>query len=453
MSHSSRFIELRQLVFGLTPEETRYLGFLISDFHTDIIGELPLELLVLIVPQLELEDFARCLRVSKIWRRRFLSESVTLAYARCRWPAMDRYDFLATLSRFGWASYSFRQPLQDVDLELVSWDSKAHYKLDPAYHTGANDLPYDYTQYSMNPYTWDSFSKFYDSGKVAWHPCRCVVVVDDLRSKTRKVFTPPSGMMHGSVLELQSLGPRLVIGTIDRLLIAWDHVGNQAYEKLLPCRSLRCTTQGDRVAAVLYGGDVVVWSPGHALIRLDTSRLKPNVDISPSEARTWEACLDVFFDPRDSKSLYLASGHFLATDSGRMVHVTVHQFSGERHVASWSSEYQDPAGYVNQLQFEFPVPEPRIVMAEYEFDHSYIVFRRKISIGYPHLTTFDKKNRKFVDLEPRLLWPQRLKHSRPGMGAGIDLDFMVRFKPAGYEVVRSKLPLKHDHRSRSSNTD
>ncbi|KAI1750137.1 hypothetical protein F4782DRAFT_510084 [Xylaria castorea] len=469
MSHSPRFSELRQFVFGdndLTLEEARYLKFLLYGFHTDLIGELPLELVILVALELQLDDFAHCLCVSKAWRRRFLSDSVMLAYASHRWPAMidgvvNRSKFLETLMKLRRVSHVFRQFESRDDIEKVRWDSKAHYILDPVFHTQPSDLPEVYTRYSVDQLSQEDDRKaFYASGKVAWHLPGCAIAIDDLRSKTRKIFTPPSGTIRGSALKLRSLGSRLAIGIIDRLLIVWDHVDNQAYEKSLPSQILRCVTQNSRVATVLYGGDVVTWTPNHAAIHLDTSRLILGLGINPSQAITWKACLNVFFDPHNSKNLYLASGYLFWTGSKSMVRVTVHEFSESVHVASWSSDYRDPVDH--RFRPDERRPEPCIMSFDYEFDHSCIVFNWRTRLERESsLIGFDKIKRKFVDIHDcyknylcileftthgYYIWGS-LQHIPPLL-AGIDLDFQVYFDLEHYSVRQLTLPQNtHDNES------
>jgi hypothetical protein len=231
MSQNTRLVELRQLTSAdvLTREEIRYLKVRLSDVHTDLIGELPVELVTLIAVQLDRGDLARCLRVSKIWRQTFLSDSVMTAFAKRHWPAMvngvvAQDGFLNSLSRLGRASYNFDLRHFDhthPDFEFVRWDSKAHFKLDPEFHSRTDSIPDAYTRFNIDPDIDPSaFPPFtlYSHGKVARHLFDCIVVIDNLRLKTRKIFTPPSGIMHGLKLRLEALGSRLVVGTIDRML-------------------------------------------------------------------------------------------------------------------------------------------------------------------------------------------------------------------------------------------
>ncbi|TGJ82180.1 hypothetical protein E0Z10_g6583 [Xylaria hypoxylon] len=467
MSYSTRFTRVHELIFGsdgLTQEEIRHLKILLSSVGTDLIGELPLEITVLVALYLPLEDFARCLRVSKVWRERLLSNPVMAAYAGHRWPALvngavNRCDFQGTLSKLGSVTkfnYHIRDPFDVLDYEFIEWAATAEHQFDLIFPDNPPDA---YTQYepSVND---DHSDAIFGFGKAAQRLCGCVVVVDDLRSRTRKVFTPPSGTMHG-VLKLQEIGSRLLIGAIDRLLIAWDHVNNQAYEKLLPCRSLHYATQDNRVAVVLYGGDIVIWTPGNAALHINKPLLTLEPSLDHSKSTTWEACLNVFFDRRNDKTFFLASGYFFNVGSRRMVRVTVHEFSVACHIASWSYDEED----LWEDRYNEHVPEPRIVMLEYEFDYSSIFFGRRHE--YENIwpfAKFDKLERRFVIYETDLLdshysersfinedcafiavitsFFDKFERRTHGMiKKGIDLDFLVDFIYNNcYRAVRFNSP-------------
>ncbi|KAI1125725.1 hypothetical protein F5Y10DRAFT_246433 [Nemania abortiva] len=450
MSNATRFAELRQLVLGgdgLSRDEIRYLRLLLPDVHTDPVDELPLEIVIMIVLQLQdLRDFARCLCVSKVWRRRLLSDAVMTAYAKRRWPALidgavNRRDFLGTLWKFGWV---FDTSPGRVEMESVAWDGTTHYQLDPVFHDRLDDLPTAYTQHPrQNPREPDSppinGSALYFSGKVAWRFNGCLVIIDDLRSKTRKIFTLPSGVRHGLVLRLHALGSRLIVATLDRLVIAWDHVDNRAYEKSIPCSAYWCTTQDNRVAIVTYDRDVMIWTPGHALVQVNASPLILEAD-----------CVSVFFDARNSKTLYLVSAYCFLLDAKSMVRTTVHEFSVTGHVASWSSENEDPAANLDSggLNFRYTTgyrPEERVLIAEYELDRSYILFfRRTPGSGGLRFAVFDKLERRFIDPELPDCWclgsdytSVTVNDPKSRIRGRADLDFKVIADLDAYEVKRT----------------
>ncbi|KAI1433427.1 hypothetical protein GGR50DRAFT_500358 [Xylaria sp. CBS 124048] len=465
MSHSTRTLaELRQHVFGgdtLTRGEMRYLKTLMSRFHTDLIGELPVELVITIALHLKPKEFALCLRVSRAWRQQFLSDSVMAAYARQSWPALikgavNQSSFLGMLSKIGLALCCFPFPrAEKIDTEFVSWGPDSHYPLDSEFHPQADDVPSAYTQCPLAPYDAARDSVLYASGKAAWHLCSNVVVIDDIRLRTRKVLTPPSGTMVGSTVKLEALGSRLVIGTIGRLLIAWDHVDNVAHEKWLPGRTLRCSTQDNQVAIVLHGGDILVWSPGHAVRQLNTSNLVSKLGLRHSVVEAWRAGMHVFFAPHKDGTLYLASGYFCRPDP-LMNHVifdfTVHEFSGTDHVATWSATYRHRDVPVDRFQ--------HIIAMEYDFAHGCIFLGAYTARQYNEpIVLFDKVKRKLVPFDIStarypledptyelsdddgctLFSPHYLD-----LSVSYDLDFMLNSdRDDGYVVVRPLLTQAH----------
>ncbi|KAI1352786.1 hypothetical protein F5Y01DRAFT_278664 [Xylaria sp. FL0043] len=454
MNTNARFSQLRDFVLGqgLSREEIRYLSILLSHTRPDIIGELPLEIVVLVILQLSPREFARCLGVSKTWRERLLSQVVMAAYTKRYWPAMingavNRRNFLEALSKLGWGvrSVAHFRSTPDAYHESVAWDQTSHYQLDPIFHNQPGNLPEAYTQYRIQP-RWQPPTAVYAFGKVACHLCGCVVVVDDLTSKTRKVLTPPRGMMNGPALKLHALGSRLVVASIDRLLVAWDHVSDQVYETSLPSRVLRCTTQDDRVAIILYGGDVLIWTPGHKVLQLDTTPL--TLGLNPSAAKTWEACLEVFFDIRDRNTIFLASRFSFHEALNYIDRVIVHVFSMTDNTVVTHAQNKKrlpSAPYIGDP--EVAATNRRIRIEGYEFDRSCIFFSSSQVRG-GLLAVFDKLERKFSDgteirryKDPQdYLFPISTDHFAGKVG--IDLDFLVYAQRDGYAytVVQSRRP-------------
>ncbi|KAI0205671.1 hypothetical protein F4808DRAFT_409844 [Astrocystis sublimbata] len=442
MSHGPRFSEIRNLVSGcdgLTLEESRYLKFLLVDFHTDLIAELPLEIVTMIALDLRPKDFAHCLKVSKTWRERFLSAAVMLAYARQRWPAMitssvTRPDFLYSLFRLGfvYSNYHLRLDFSNSD-----------YPLDPVFINRFGQPPafYKYipwgrgfTTYSMGLYAY---------GKVALHPYTGIITVDDLRVKTRKVMAAPSaptGSLPPWELRLLSLGSKLVIASQNKQLVAWDHVENEVYEKPLHCRVHRVATHDMTVAAVLCGGDVVLWTPGHAAIQLDMSRLTKELGLDSSQAKDWEWNRHVFFDHRNSKTLYLASSYDVYADDNSSngaiaVRATVHKFSEGIYISSWNFDHE---------YFKSSRPSDcksrNILISEYELEFSCIFFSQSTPSNPPeHFVAFDKIQQKFfsvTDLQQSNAFARAFAWSgRNETKQTLDLDFQVSFFGCDYEAT------------------
>ncbi|GAP85585.1 putative cyclin-like F-box [Rosellinia necatrix] len=457
MSDNARLAELRRFIFiesGRTLEEFRYVKVLLSNIHTDLIGDLPLELVVSIAVELEPEEFASCLYVSKAWRRRFLSDPVITAYARDFWPAIidgpvDRATFLTILAKDVWAFYT-HPPMMLPRPDQVTWDNTAGYRFDPAFHNPTDEIIQIYNEFSGPLIVNGASSPLYSSGKVAWRPLSWIVAVDDLREQTRKLFTPPSGLTHGNELVLRALGSKLVVGTINRLLIAWDHTDNRASEKLLLCPSVECTTDDDRVAVILQSGDVVIWTPGYAALQLDLNALPvtPKEFIGTDRAAAWKPRQRVFLGPRDRNTLFLASSHPFCTGSIYRILLAVHEFSGRNYVTSSYLTTHAHHVFFEDRRDRRDEDNPVILATSYESDHSCIFF------GHPHdedvgtatpFGVFDKIKGKFITPDKRKwrYWDKqtRLKYiCKSTKWGGADLDFEVSFRSNGYEVVRSGLP-------------
>ncbi|KAI8623556.1 hypothetical protein F5Y19DRAFT_458271 [Xylariaceae sp. FL1651] len=443
MTRDAQFAQLREVVSGdlTTRAEVRYLKILLSRFNTDLIGELPTEIVTLIALCLEPRHIALCLRVSRTWRYKFLSDAVTTTYAKYCWPNLivspiTQYIFLANLSRVGWAFRNFDESQAEGcvgPIERVRWDGDTHFKLDPEYHGHANEIPdihtlvYGATNNTIKP------TAIYSHGKVAWHGHHHFIVVDNLRAKTRKIFAAPSGIMPGIFLRLEALGSKLVIGTVERLLIAWDHINNQVLEKKLPCTALRCSTQDDKVGVVLYNGNIVVWTWGGIMTEIHTSPLVLGLSLQPPEARMWADCLNVVFDPRNSETIYLASGYLSHRQSHRKVKLAVYQFISANYVDSWGFEFLDP---VHGIPTHKQLP---IYILDYEAERGCIAFCRLwngwLSAGpyFKCFVFFDKHKREFVSDSSYHVacWPNGFDDNKE---CGRDLDLWVEFDERDYAM-------------------
>jgi hypothetical protein len=203
------------------------------------------------------------------------------------------------------------------------------------------------------------------------------------------------------------------------------------------------------VAIVLSGGDVLIWTFGKAMLQLDTSAVILELGIDPYEIRTWKASLNVFFDPRSSKTSYLASAYTRYVHSTNVLRTTVHEFAMADLVASWTSS-ESP--YFVHSSSRIPVEdagEPPIVISDYECERGCIFFRRRdrrIMANEP-LLVFDKTKREFSRFQTCPLNVEISDHRLIKVFAdlflrsfevqgGFDQDFLVSFNHNGYEVKR-----------------
>ncbi|KAI0392471.1 hypothetical protein F5Y17DRAFT_357174 [Xylariaceae sp. FL0594] len=448
--------ELRQLIssLSLTREEILFLRLLFLDVQRDLIADLPIELIAMIALHLEMGDIARCLRVSKTWRAKFLSDAVILPFARREWPAIVRgnttpSDAQAFLSRFGsiLASYDCWRS-GSGDPTFVRWDNAADIGLDPVVHSTADDPPHTDIRLEVDG---GRLAVMYAFGKVAFCPPDSFrVVVDDIVSMTRKVLESRESMVGGSHLRLHAVGSKLVVTSVGRLLLIWDHVDNVSYKKSVPSDVVGCTIQDNKLAVILRGGVVLIWTCGTPMLQLNTSILKDKIGMGPFETGKWNANLSAFFDPRDSKTIFLASAYTPSSGDRHHVRFTVHEYANENYVASWASD-------IVNMKWWTPSTEFRIQMLEYECEQAQILFTLDDWIGdLWFLAAFCKVKRRFTYfayndpsyyLEPGEVYavPEALRQfhraeSKDPM-SGCDLDFMVQFKDDGYLVNRTSTRL------------
>ncbi|KAF2968032.1 hypothetical protein GQX73_g5546 [Xylaria multiplex] len=406
---------------------------------------------------LEFAEFGRCLRVSRLWRRKLLSRPVMVAYARRHWPALikdnvtNTWVFSSVLKKVALANrFGYDHNLPREEVAYIGIDEHV---FDPILHPRNRNIPQAYLDYDQEDIEAEELP-LYGFGKVAFHLCAGVVVIDDLFSKSRKVY--PTEV---EPLELQAIGSKLLVAKVDNLVIAWDHVNDFVSAKRIPFPSTYLTTRDDKVGIVLSSGRVIIWTPeDSSAIEHEklVSILEPT--LHQPDRETWEECLRIFFDPRKANTFFLASGYFMSTgqDENRTVRLKVYEFSQGRSVEKWFYDSPDPS----------PSPpgatEPPIEILEYEFDYGAIFFSRlEPGDDHGHLAVFDKIERRFV-LEPWHLAPYTSQDWMTGDYTldivinnfyeptrsycdAVDLDFMVSFRSGRYYVTPARattIPLR-----------
>lgn len=349
VDHKARLLQLRRVVTdpSLTSEERRYMKILLSQPLTDIVCDLPIELIRQIAELLDLHHFAACLAVSRRWRDKFLSAPVIDAIldkfcsslGRVASPIQINSDErLRALHKIGRAR---RKCFQSSLKKEFCWESEPYFKLDPDYHGNYEDTSSIYAQFdrhSHNPeLLWVScLSSKYYGGKIAWHAKPHVVIVDNLWSRTRKIFNVPNGPLIAPELQLLAFGSRLVVCAIDRLLVAWDHVTNVRLEKKLPGSVKHASTEGAKVALILFTGEVLLWDFGGKLSTLTTVAL--------TNYRSSDSDLCAIFRPGYSRTLFLASCYSYHVNSEVVFKHTIHEFKDSNHIGTFEFEIS-PAIY------------------------------------------------------------------------------------------------------------
>ncbi|KAI0385458.1 hypothetical protein F5Y04DRAFT_268840 [Hypomontagnella monticulosa] len=447
MTRQARFGQLRQVVFGgsLASEELRYLKILLSRVNTDIIGELPIELVGQIAELLDLHVFIACLRVSRRWRDKLLSVPVIVPVMNKYRPSLrqsgdsqvDPDQYLKILHKIGRSRWGY---FQSNLAKPFSWRNESYFRLDPLYYQNhQEDILSAYERFggpSDDPEL-DGLAylrALYSHGKIAWLAKQRIVVVDNLRSRARKLFKVSTGPLVGPTLQLLAFGDKLIVGSMDRLLIAWDHEAYVCQEKKLPGSIKDATTDGSRVAVVLFNGDVLLWEFGGKLLTIETASLMTNRDPGVNSKKSWTSNLRVIFHPTCSRTLFLASGYTDLVDSKAIMKRVVYEFSDTTHVKTY--EFELPASIHNRVDLADVEVEVRKVLPYRRdiigFCEQYEPPDPRFITCYETFVEFDIYDRKFT---ARIR--EKFDHRNFGWRAihtDADLDFEVRFRDNGFSA-------------------
>ncbi|KAI1364519.1 hypothetical protein F5Y08DRAFT_353564 [Xylaria arbuscula] len=269
----------------------------------------------------------------------------------------------------------------------------------------------------------------YCSGKVAWHqPGSGYIIVDNLRLRTRKVLSLPTETetTSESPLRLLALGSRLVVASVGRVIIAWDHIDNQTHQQLqlLPSEPFKCATHKNNVAINFQGGAVIIWSPGQPAVHILSQTPHPRVfSMNPLVGKSYQG---VFFNTHEEKTFYVISVDFVGKDDDLMVHITADEYSGTSYKATYKFERPAPHNLVTPINDR---NMEGLGVFEYDFDFCQVRF-----CSAEHNIVFDKLERQFAYYKsheklhssiPQPLWQSLYAFEYP------DLDFVVR--PGMYE--------------------
>ncbi|KAI1091475.1 hypothetical protein F5B19DRAFT_458505 [Rostrohypoxylon terebratum] len=443
LDHQARLAQLRQIVLGspLTKEEHRYLKILLAGASTDIIGELPVELVKQIADLLDLRDFVTCLAVSRRWREKFLSAPIINAITDEECPSLrqiptdnplDSNQCLKVLHRIGRMRHLCCESYFE---KSFSWQDESYFKLDPEYHGHHEDVSTAYAQFDCHsdqepdfPPNQQDYQPLYCNGRIAWRPWARIIAVDNLWSRTRKIFTPPNGPLVHPECELRALGDKLVIVSMDRLLIAWDYTTNIRQEKKLPGPVTRVVTKGYQAAVILFSGEVFLWEFGGKLLTLPTTPLVNSHGFTNELIKYWNANLCVVFHPTCNGKLFLASGYTDCSSSKPVVKRVVYEFTDTNHTDTF--EFEAPR--MNPSNWEPPkalfqtgrgMPYHRDIIT---FREAYLLEDDDSrTIAFETLVEFDIYKRKF-----RVRYDKAFAYHRLGWASqhtSGDMDFLVRF--------------------------
>ncbi|KAI0882603.1 uncharacterized protein GGS22DRAFT_181123 [Annulohypoxylon maeteangense] len=428
IDYYSRLSKIRQFVSGnpLAKEEYRFMKILLSSVNVDIISELPIELVLQIADFLPLRDFVTCLAVSKPWRAKFLSISVlnNATYMFCpsvhqasRDTPLDPKECLNALHKIG------RMPGRYFQSSLekpFSWKYESYFKLDPDFHSHYEDMSAAYAQFGRQfdrePDSFTCRDALYSNGRIAWRPWPRIICVDNLWSRTRRVFTTPYGPLVHRRYELRALGDRLVVASMDRRLIVWDFSASTdiRLERKLPGSIRDVSTKGSRIAIILFNGDIILGGFRRTFWKLSTAPLISYRNLTNESMVSWKSNLRVIFHPACNGKFFIASGYTDKSHSETTHRRMIYEFDDDRNMTTfetsspWTARhrqehgipqfkilrgmpcYRDSIGFSEAYQFgELPTSfKPITPFAEFD------IYDRKFSVtkNLPHPSGWISQN-------------------------------------------------------------
>ncbi|KAK5625167.1 hypothetical protein RRF57_000883 [Xylaria bambusicola] len=255
----------------------------------DIFAGLPFELHVLIIAYLEPKDIDAALNASRVLRLIWLSDEIWPALADRWFPGLAQQIRLADVDGLV-RSELFRQSLHRLcKRNAGKFNAAMHYGFglasDEFFH-----LSKDVSVNEGGVHSYDSvenlevddaqrFSRFlaYRDGRVAWFPegysMPYLAVVDDLRTRTRKVYLFPN---YGESIRgyKTAMSTKLFMMGHDTTLHVW-HLELNCMESIeLPENFQRCITEGERVLVVCQSSDLYLWTFGGKIQRIDSKYMR-----------------------------------------------------------------------------------------------------------------------------------------------------------------------------------
>ncbi|KAH6608279.1 cyclin-like f-box [Trichoderma cornu-damae] len=249
------------------------------------LSELPPEVFASIVPHLRLQDVLNCYLVCKDWREAWVQGAVATALCRRFFPGLlelyggdvpDRHElFLASAKRYLRKHFMSRSKRSFVSWD-VGWDTD--YFVNPQEAPAGRQLG----DLRLVDFGFAPLTVSYSSGKVAWQPDNCHVIVDDLYTRERARFSFGVDFISGRPLQLQAVTDSLVILASSSPQFRDRHLTDNGqtitvfhlqYRRsknvVLPGKFAQCYAQGDMVAFVTKQGHVVVWGWSDSAIELE----------------------------------------------------------------------------------------------------------------------------------------------------------------------------------------
>lgn len=167
----------------------------------DIVGLLPVEINVVIAKHLGRYDIVVCLGVSRQWRKKFRSKALMYSAIQRFFPSLvpskGSTDQDTTVDYYPIFNYGIRRGFNrdhgthsGMLAKTYAWKDERLFDLDTKFHLSGGDGSDDAYVPSQFLSTGVGQTAVYACGHLGWMPFLNIVVVDNLRTKKRRIFTP-----------------------------------------------------------------------------------------------------------------------------------------------------------------------------------------------------------------------------------------------------------------------
>ncbi|KAM7209578.1 hypothetical protein V8F20_000316 [Naviculisporaceae sp. PSN 640] len=326
---------LQNLVSSLSLYEIRDIKKLadkiLDQARTDIFVRLPAELRLEVAEYVDFTDLPNFLTVSKAWREAWTQDSMInlimpgfLAHHRLASAITPSGQNVQALF------YEACQKLQhrclgkyrSLLIEAPYYGYQGNFMIDKEYH----EQNPQHSLWPIIPLLDEPrvHDLLYSHGRVAWQPNlpmdnHSSIIVDNLRSQLRKVYTIPVAVMQGGDAKLMALGDKLLVASLERTLHAWDLVTNDRCSVTLPSSNLHCKTYGKHVYIYPYelADDsgraqelhIYTWKFNGSLRELDTTPLMNAIGPPPQQRKhddvePWH-CTGIIPHPLDDETIFV----------------------------------------------------------------------------------------------------------------------------------------------------
>lgn len=210
---------LDALLDSLSSWDLLYVRNRIRDGHVKMDGfaslkELPPEVFDSIVPHLRLQDVLNCYLVSRDWRETWRNGAVATALCRRFFPGLlelyggdvpDRHELFVATAK----CYLRKHFMSRTKRSFVSWD--VGWSSDYFTNVQAPPPSRQLGDLRLVDFGFAPLTICYSSGKVAWQPDNCHIIVDDLYTRERARFSFGVDYITGRPLQLQAVTDSLVV--------------------------------------------------------------------------------------------------------------------------------------------------------------------------------------------------------------------------------------------------